>query len=144
MAMRSTCLASWFLHLSLYLAIAPAHAQSCPPTIDIAERLTKAADGFNVKDHASTRSLTGMSVVEGPLLEEPAANAVLAPLSMRANGHFWPFRTAIGDSEVWMRCHYQGSGISLDRRVEPHVRKCTVTRSKDPKTGNTSFLAECA
>jgi hypothetical protein len=99
-------------------------AQTCPPRIAGSVVLKPAISGWKATSDRQDFALQIVSIIAGPLsrhLAEPEAE--LKP--MEKDGiQYWAFGAPIGKTEVWMRCQYAQTSVTLSKRVRSNTTLC--------------------
>ncbi|TBR36157.1 MULTISPECIES: STY0301 family protein [Dyella] len=119
------------------------HAQTCPQSISVAEKLQGPESGWMAVEQKSTKSLGGVQIIYGKLRHGSETNAILRPDVEKDGEAIWNFSRPIGDEELWMRCFYWGSNISLSKRIEPQVQRCTERWTTSSNSREKKFQVSC-
>jgi hypothetical protein len=101
-----------------------AMAQSCPQSINGVSQLRENIFGWESDATDDMFTLENVLIIDGPRRSgqnEPEPS--LAPKEINKI-MTWRFSKAIGSNEVWMRCLYSGTSITLTARVHSDVVEC--------------------
>lgn len=128
----------------LGLCLSSAHAQACPREIEANVELNQPVmPGWVHEKRFQSHALAGMSIIYGA--RAAVADGLEENLAPERSGEtqFWPFRTTVGSSEMWMECAYQGTKLTLSTRISSDVVECFVTRGRVHKRGAEAVVGMC-
>lgn len=99
-------------------------AQTCPPTIGGSIALKTIAPGWKVKSGYQKFDLERVSIIDGPMSSNPSEpDAELKP--MEKNGiQYWAFGEPIRKREMWMRCEYAQTSVTLSKMIRSDTVLC--------------------
>lgn len=101
-----------------------AMGQSCPQSINGIGQLKQSISGWESDAADDTFQLENVLIIDGP--RRSGANEPEASLAPREINKIltWRFVKEVGSNEVWMRCLYSGTSITLTARVHSDVVEC--------------------
>ena len=132
-----------FLVITLFFYAHVLFAQTCPEKIDIFEKIEHLPDEWTSKLTEDEHELMYMSVFNGDPEAYPLA--ILKPEFTQTRPKeiaYWDFRPSVGkenDSpsvgkvEEWMRCHYRGTNLVIQRRINSDVTRCFIRSNRKPQ-----------
>ena len=114
----------------------------CPSKIDASHvKLTYAEDGWTPFVESHLR-LTSVSFMDGP----PEKIGHLKPLTTskykKNDSDTFTFEGNFPNGK-WLSCLYDGTQISLSKKIDDALRVCVVTQFKEKKYGRNSFEINC-
>jgi hypothetical protein len=115
---------------------------TCPEKIDGAHvKLIYAEDGWTPFVESHLR-LTGISFMDGA----PEKIGHLKPFTTskykKNDSDTWKFEGDFPEGK-WLSCLYDGTQISLSKRIDDRLSECSATRFKEKKFGTTIFEIRC-
>lgn len=112
----------------------PAGPSLCPETIDVEQRVTDAAQGWEAGLSGRKTQLAMVTFFDGP----PAERASLkydSELKLRGN---WvaTWTLAANTRGYWIQCAYDNTTAVLSKRLPETARTCSVTYERSTKAAN--------
>ncbi|MFZ6781190.1 STY0301 family protein [Undibacterium sp. Ji83W] len=119
-------------------------AQTCPPTIRGSITLKTITPGWKAKSAYQKLALERVSIIDGPMLRNPSEpDAELKPMEKDGN-QYWAFGAPIGRREMWMRCEYAKTSVTLSKQIRSDTALCFQRSDLNPeKTIGNEVVAMC-
>ncbi|MDQ1835596.1 STY0301 family protein [Massilia scottii] len=119
-------------------------AQNCPPTIGGSITLKTIISGWKAKSDHREFDLERVAIIDGPMSNNPSEpEAELKPLE-KNNIQFWAFGAPIEKEEMWMRCEYAHTSVTLSKRIHSTTALCFQRSAlNSAKAVKSKVVAEC-
>ena len=108
-------------------------AQTCPSTIGGSIALKTAISGWKAKSAYQKFDLESVSIIDGPMSRNSSEpDAELKP--MEKDGiQYWAFGAPIGKREMWMRCEYAKTSVTLSKQIRSDTALCFQRSDLNPE-----------
>lgn len=119
-------------------------AQVCPPTISARLQAEQELSAWTIDQRSETFYLKGVTIIEGPIAKTRSDREFELAPQESSGKQVWRFSRPVGNEEMWMRCWYDGTSLTLSSRLQPEVTECHRT-SVPGANGRTLFVgAQCS
>lgn len=102
----------------------PSAEVTCPKELAVVQTAS-VLEGWSVGVSGIEQRLTGVEVFYGSI---EAGVQVVVPVWMEGNIQITQWQVADSEIEVWLRCCYRDTSITLDKRLDPTINNCTQRR----------------
>ncbi len=119
-------------------------AQTCPSTIGGSIALKTAISGWKAKSAYQKFDLESVSIIDGPMSRNSSEpDAELKP--MEKDGiQYWAFGAPIGKREMWMRCEYAKTSVTLSKQIRSDTALCFQRSDLNPgNAGKNEVVVMC-
>ena len=115
---------------------------TCPEKIDGSHvKLSYAEDGWTPYVESHLR-LTGISFMDGAPEKIGHLKPTTTTKYKKNDSDTWKFEGDFPEGK-WLSCRYDGTQISLSKRIDDKLSECTATQFKEKKFGATTFEIRC-